>query len=190
MKRFRLRSWVLASALVVTAAVAHAAFRSNGAAVNLSVAATAIVGPSETIGITGDSDSFTVTDSGTQLLFSTNLSKLDLGAVMTNQFRHAFEVNRFPQATLTIPVAKLPRPAVGTTLTAASISANFNLHGVTKPVTVVYTLKRTSQTAYELRNAGFTFNYRDFRVPEVCFLARCVQPTVSVRLPRAILIND
>ena len=182
------RGFVAAAALasVTTFALISQAALSVIAETDIEVKASAkstIGGPA--VDFSGTTSSLKVNDDGSKLTFTSDLNKLDLGLRKSHFVKH-FECDKHGEIKLVIEKSKLKAPEKGSA--DGSVQGTLTLHGVSKPVTVNYAVKREGSDLLLGKGYGlskpltFSFKYKDFGVKEIKEMSLFVQDPVVVTI--------
>ncbi len=139
------------------------------------------------LSFSGDGDDIDAKEEGGKLVFTTDLRKLKMG-MRQSHTREAFEVDKFPEAKLTIEKDKVKIPGDKEEVNG-SVKAQLTLHGVTGPVNVKYKVSRTGSD-YHIKDASFSFDYTNFKVEKICKVGVCVDKDVTIKLKKKIKIRD
>lgn len=133
--------------------------------------------------IEGVTNTLTVVDNGTTLVFIVPMSTVDTGIGlrddhMNNEF---VQVAQFPNATLTLTRADVKFP--GATLgeqTSGTVKGVFNVHGKDVTIDVTYNLMR-SKTGYRAK-ASFSFDASAHGIPIPSYLGVTVDPKMRAEV--------
>jgi len=131
--------------------------------------------------IEGKSAELAISDDGTTLTCTVGLTHLYTGIELRDEhMRDKFlEVGTFPNATLSIARADLQLPTDLGQSTQGTVQGSFTAHGVTKPVTISYSLKK-SKTGYAV-DASFDYNASDFGIAIPSYLGITIDPAQKIR---------
>lgn len=115
------------------------------------------VGTVGALDIEGKTTSMTVTDDGTNLVFSVPMAtvKTDIDT-RDEHMLEAIGAAQYPNAILTFKKADVKWPTESGKKESGSVAATFNVHGKDQPVTVTYTNSKTS-TGWTV-SAKFQYN--------------------------------
>jgi polyisoprenoid-binding protein YceI len=164
----RIRSSLLGAALLASLALplsASAALKVTGTP-KVSFFAEGTVGA---LDIEGKTNSLTLTDDGTKLVFSVPMNTVKTAIdTRDGHMLEAIEATKFPNAILTVEKAGVQWGANAGEKKSGKVQGVFNAHGVDQPVTVTYTTTKTA-TGFTL-NGKFNFNTAKAKIGEVSYL--------------------
>ena len=131
--------------------------------------------------IEGKTADLVIADDGTTITCTVQLGNLDTGiALRDDHMKEKYlEVETFPAATLTFARADLQLPTDVGQATNGTVQGTFTVHGVTRPVTIGYTLKK-SKTGYAV-DASFDYNASDFGIAIPSYLGITIDPAQKTR---------
>lgn len=127
-------------------------------------------------------DAVSAKEVGDKLVFEAELKRGLRMGLRDKHTREAFKVDKHNVAKLVVEKSKLKMPADNESV-KGKVKGDLTLHGVTKPVTVSYTAKRTGSDVH-VKDATFNFDYTEFGVEKICKLGVCVEPQVTITVPR------
>jgi polyisoprenoid-binding protein YceI len=90
------------------------------------------------------------------------------------------EVQKYPAALLTVPLAAIRRPGAGVEITTQT-KGSMTLHGRTRDVNVHYTVKRTTANKYAVRSTS-RIDMRDFGIAVPTWQGTALQPEVDLTI--------
>lgn len=111
--------------------------------------------------IEGVSSTMTVKDDGQRITFSVPMSTVDSGISLRDEHmnNNYVQIDKFPNAVIDLARADVKWPQNAGEAVDGTVTANFTIHGVTKPVTVSYNNART-KTGWRVK-AKFDYNVND-----------------------------
>jgi len=132
--------------------------------------------------IEGDSTTLTVTDDGTNLVFTVPMKTVSTGISMrddhmNNEF---VQVDKYPNVTLTLAKSAVQWPANAGDKTTGTASGTFNAHGVDQPASVTYTVKKTS-TGYTV-TGSFKFDASKHGIAIPSYMGVTVDPAMHAEV--------
>lgn len=159
---------------VTLALSAHAAFAPAGPG-NVSFRA---IGPAG-LTIDGKGQNVAASESGGTIKVVAKLTDLKTGIdLRDDHLKKALEVNKYPDAILTIERSKLNLPADGKTLESSGIG-QLTLHGVTKPTKFFYKATRAGAD-YEVKGR-LEIDISQFKIEPPSYLGVTVEKDVKVK---------
>lgn len=171
MNRSRLALSLSVVSVLAIGALAEAKLSSSGASA-VEFHATGPVG----LKITGKSNVVQVDSDDKNITITVPLSNLDTGMSLRNTHMKDkyLETSKYPNAVLVVPKASAGYPNGGSN----NATGNLTLHGVTKPVTFHYDVKKEGA---EYAVAGkLHINMNDFKIEQPSFAGATVKPDVDV----------
>lgn len=132
--------------------------------------------------IEGTTSSITATDDGTTLTFTVPMSSVSTGiSLRDGHMKDEYvQVATYPNATLSMTKSAVTWPTATGEKKTGSVSANFTVHGVTKPVTVSYTNAKTN-AGYKV-TAKFNFDVSQHGITIPSYLGVTVDPKMNAEV--------
>jgi polyisoprenoid-binding protein YceI len=132
--------------------------------------------------IEGTSSSMTATDDGSTLTFVVPMSTVSTGISMRDDHMNNeyVQIGQYPNATLAIAKSGVTWPAASGEKKSGTVSGNFTVHGVTKPVSVSYTATKTS-TGYKV-TGKFNFDVAQHGITIPAYLGVTVDPKMKAEV--------
>ncbi len=129
--------------------------------------------------ITGKTQTVDVKDDGKALTVTVSLKDLETGIGLRDRHMRDkyLEVDKFPDATLSVPLDALKVPADGQVVEAEA-KGTFSLHGQTKEVSFTY--KATNAKGTFTVEGQAPINYRDFGINVPSYMGITVKPDLTV----------
>jgi polyisoprenoid-binding protein YceI len=129
--------------------------------------------------IDGTTADLTVADDGTTITVTVPLTNLSTGIGLRDKHMKEkyLEVDKYPNAVLTIPRAGLKIPHAGEQA-AADVGGTVQIHGQTRPVTVHYDARGDGSTV--AAHGAFRVNMNEFGITVPVYLGVTVKPDVDV----------
>lgn len=128
----------------------------------------------------GELDDISAKERDGKIIFTADLPRgLKMG-MRDSHTREVFKVQKHKHVKLVVDKSKIKFPDDNQKV-EGEVEGQLTLHGVTKPVKVKYSAKRTGSD-FHLKGSSFSFNYTDFGVEKICKLSVCVEPLVTVRV--------
>lgn len=177
MEMNRRRRWTVFLSILVggttLAAIASARLSPSGGSVSFQAA-----GPAG-MSIAGKTSEYQVQDDGQTITVKVELAKMDTGIALRD--RHMkdkyLEVQKSPEATLSVARSTLKFPAVGASV-EGDAPAQLTLHGKTNPVQVHYTIKQASAGSFQVKGTS-RLNINDFGIETPNYFGVKVKPEVD-----------
>jgi len=137
--------------------------------------------------IEGKTSEFKVSEDAPSIVVTVVLGNLDTGIGLRDRHMRDryLEVQKYPEATLSVSRSALRLPAAGATSTS-DVEAQLSLHGRSKPIVVHYTAKQPSAGSYEIKGT-FRMNMTDFGIEVPAYLGVTVKPDVDVAADFAVV---
>jgi polyisoprenoid-binding protein YceI len=176
--RSNLPSFATLLLLAAAPSAAHAGLQVAGTP---KVAFEATMSPSF-MSMEGASSVARVNDDGAALLFSVPFASVSTGIDLRDDHMrdNYLDVARFPDATLKLEKATLVWPQELKAAQSGTVKADFTVHGVTKPVDVAYTLRR-SKTGWRV-DASFAFDVSQHGIAIPTYTGVTVDPKMSAKV--------
>jgi polyisoprenoid-binding protein YceI len=129
--------------------------------------------------IVGTTSDLSVVDDGSNLQVSVPLAGLKTGISLRDQHMREkyLEVQKFPNAELTVSRGAIKFPAAGAEA-SADASGTMKIHGQSKPVTFHYSVKRDG--AKYAVSGTVRVNVKDFGIEIPSYLGVTVNPDISI----------
>lgn len=127
-------------------------------------------------------DAVSAKEEGGKLVFEAELNRGLRMGLRDKHTREAFKVSKHKIARLVVDKGDIKMPG-DKEKAKGRVKGNLTLHGKTQPVTVHYFASRTGSDIH-IKDAWFTFDYTNFGVEKICKLGVCVEPNVTIRVPR------
>jgi polyisoprenoid-binding protein YceI len=127
-------------------------------------------------------DAVSAKEEGGKLVFEAELNRGLRMGLRDKHTREAFNVPKHKVAKLVVDKSEIKFPDDKGKV-SGKVKGDLTLHGKTKPVTVNYVASRTGSDIH-IKDASFSFDYTQFGVEKICKLGVCVEPTVTIRVPR------
>lgn len=171
---------LLAAALVaaLAAPVAHAAMKVDGKP-KISFFAQGSPG---FLDIEGTTSTITAADDGTKLTFTVPMSTVTTGIELRDEHMNNeyVKVAQFPNAVLSVPKASVQWGTNVGEKKSGTVSGEFTIHGVTKPVTVTYTTSKT-KTGWKV-TGKFEFDVAAHGIAIPSYLGVTVDPKMKAEV--------
>jgi polyisoprenoid-binding protein YceI len=129
--------------------------------------------------IEGKSTEVSIAEEAAVLMFRVPLAPIDTGIGLRNRhLREALEVEKFPEATLSVRRGDLQFPAEGSAV-ERQVTAELRLHGQSRTVPVHYRAERAPGGAIRIEGS-LQLDMRDFDIAPPSYLGVGMSPDVEV----------
>jgi len=129
--------------------------------------------------IEGVSSALTLTEDGDDLLLRVPMLQVSTGIEMRDRHMNNeyVQTDRFPEVSLRLPTASLSWPEEKGDTTKGTAQATFTAHGVDRPVTVSWSLKRSKDGW--LVKGSFAFDVSEHGIEIPSYLGVTVEPKMT-----------
>jgi polyisoprenoid-binding protein YceI len=134
------------------------------------------------LSIEGKTKTVSLTDDGTNLIFTVPIATVDTGIALRDEHMRDTYVQaaQFPDLVLSVPKAGLTWPTPGGERTTGTVTAAFTTHGVTKQVPVTYQID-PSKSGVTVK-ASFPFNVTEHNIEIPTYLGVTILPDMRAEV--------